>query len=172
MQAIIGIGSNIRPAENIRKSIGLLAKLTRLRNLSHVYFCAAENRPEQPWFYNCAVIVETGLTAERLEREVLARIETDLGRVRTADKFAARTIDLDLLVCGSAAVDPEVLNHLHVAIPLAELAPELTLADSDRLLGEAVRELPGAGIEKLAAYSASLFREFVGGQDAAGGRAA
>ncbi len=168
MQAIIGIGSNIRPAENIRHSIGLLAKHTRLIKLSNVYRSAAENRPEQPWYYNCAAAVETDLTADSLVREVLARIETDLGRVRTADKFAARTIDLDLLLCGSAEVDPEVLNHLHVAIPLAELAPSLSLGAGGRLLGEAVRELPEGSIEKLSAYSASLNREFIVEQEFTG----
>lgn len=66
MRAIISIGSNIRPAENVRKSIALLSKHVRLLNISNVYQSPAENRPDHPWFYNCAVMVETDLPAERL----------------------------------------------------------------------------------------------------------
>ena len=168
MLAIISVGSNIHPAENVRKSIELLSKYTRIRNVSNVYRSPAENRPDQPWFYNCAVMIETDLSAERLRSEVLARIETDLGRVRTSDKFAARTIDLDIMVCRSmaegtpdhATVRPDVLKHPHVALPLAELDPGLLLGECGMPLGEAVRGVPQDTIEKLSEYSATLLGEF------------
>lgn len=166
MRAIISIGSNIRPAENVRKSLALLSKHVRLLNVSNVYRSPAENRPNHPWFYNCAVMVETDLSAERLRSEVLAPIEADLGRVRTADKFAARTIDLDLVVCLSATngapdgttVAPDVLNHPYVAIPLAELGPELTVGKGGIPLGKAIERAPRDAIEALPDYSAALSR--------------
>ncbi len=166
MLAIISIGSNIRPSENIRKSIVLLSKHVRLLKVSNVYRSPAENRPEQPPYYNCAVMVETDLSAERLRNEVLARIEADLGRVRTADKFAARTIDLDLPVCRSTAVGapdgamvaPDVLSHPHVAIPLAEIDPELRIGDGGMSLGQAVAGVPRDTIEMLSRYSKVLIR--------------
>jgi 2-amino-4-hydroxy-6-hydroxymethyldihydropteridine diphosphokinase len=51
--------------------------------------------------------------------------------VRTADKYAPRNIDLDLLLLGDRAVvredfvlpDPELLTAPHLAIPAAEVAP-------------------------------------------------
>jgi 2-amino-4-hydroxy-6-hydroxymethyldihydropteridine diphosphokinase len=173
MEAIIGIGSNIRPSENVRKSIGMLAKYTRIRSVSSVYRSPAENRPEQPMFYNCAVMVETALSEGRLRTEVLARIEADLGRVRTGDKFAARTIDLDLLACrgdpggvpGNAMVGPDILNHPYVALPLAELAPELSVGAGGMSLREAVRTLSQDSIEKLSEFSTTLRREFVCDKD-------
>ena len=167
MVAIISIGSNIHPSENVRKSIELLSKYTRVRKISNVYRSPAVNRPDQPWFYNCAVMIETDLSAELLRSDVLARIETDLGRVRTSDKFAARTIDLDLMVCRSmaegtpdrATVPADVLKHTHVALPLAELDPGLLLGECGIPLGEAVRGVSQDTIEKLSDYSATLLGE-------------
>jgi 2-amino-4-hydroxy-6-hydroxymethyldihydropteridine diphosphokinase len=168
MRAIISIGSNIMPSENLRKSIRLLAKQARLCRISRVYRSPAENRPEQPLYYNCAVLIETGLSPERLRGEVLAVIEKNLGRIRTADKFAARTIDLDLVACfdapesagGCATVAPTILNHPYVALPLFELAPELKVGEGGISIGKAVAGVPHDSLEILSGYSESIFREF------------
>jgi 7,8-dihydro-6-hydroxymethylpterin-pyrophosphokinase len=64
-------------------------------------------------------------------RQVLRTIETTLGRVRSADKFASRPIDLDLAYYGAGVVvvdgktipDEDVLRYAHVAVPLAAVAP-------------------------------------------------
>ena len=52
--------------------------------------------------------------------------ERALDRTRDpADKFAPRTIDLDLVVHDTTALDPDIVRYLHVARPLADLAPDL-----------------------------------------------
>jgi 7,8-dihydro-6-hydroxymethylpterin-pyrophosphokinase len=77
-------------------------------------------------------LIETELTAAELEERVPQVIEQELGRVRTEDKNAPRTIDLDIalfadqdLDAGSRAFgDPDILRYAHVAVPLSDIAPE------------------------------------------------
>jgi GTP cyclohydrolase I len=64
-------------------------------------------------------------------KAALREIEAALGRVRTADKYAARTIDLDLALYGQEVVsdgglhipDPDIVQQPHVVVPLADVAP-------------------------------------------------
>ena len=48
--------------------------------------------------------IETSLAPRPLKFEVLRRIESDLGRRRSQDKYAPRTIDLDILAYDQLAV--------------------------------------------------------------------
>ena len=63
-----------------------------------VYRTEPLGRPEQPRYYNCVVEIETGIARVELKQTLLRPIEDALGRTHTADKFASRTIDLDLIV--------------------------------------------------------------------------
>ena len=86
--------------------------------------------PDAPDFFNAAIVATTHLDAEQL-RGVLHTIEQGLGRVRTDDRDAPRTIDLDIAFYGDlvkdfdgwSVPDPNVLTQAHVAVPIAEVAP-------------------------------------------------
>jgi len=62
----------------------------------------------------------------------LAQIEDQHGRVRNGERFAARTLDLDLLLYGDAVITAdnyyvprdEIPRYAFVLWPLAEMAPE------------------------------------------------
>ena len=87
--------------------------------------------PNQGWFLNCAVAVETALTVQALF-SLCTRIERDLGRVRS-ERNEPRTIDLDLLFYGTEVVDmsdlivphPRLEARRFVLVPLAEIAPDV-----------------------------------------------
>jgi len=87
------------------------------------------------------VLLEVDLSPDELRTE-LHKIEADLGRVRTRDKYAPRTIDLDLSLFGDRVLsgsdyqipDPEITRLAHLAIPLAELAPEFRHPSLDETL--------------------------------------
>lgn len=66
----------------------------------------------QPSYLNQMAVLETTLTPERL-LEVLQRIESDAGRVR-ADRWASRTLDLDLVRFDGVMCD---LPHLILPHP-------------------------------------------------------
>src|SRR5262245_46662957 len=97
-RAFIGIGSNIAPEKNIREALRMLAKSARIISISTFYREPAIDRPSEPDFYNGVVAIETDLAPTTLKLKLLRKIEADLGRRRSADKYASRTIDLDLLV--------------------------------------------------------------------------
>jgi len=105
---------------------------------------------EQAWFLNCVVGIETSL-APRALLATLQGIETALGRTRPpgtpeAQRFAARTLDIDILFYGDQVLSAN--NDLHVPHlllaergfvlqPLADLAPDL----EHPVLYRSVREL-------------------------------
>jgi len=108
-----------------------MAGLGRVTGVSRVYASPAVGPPGQPGFLNAAVLIETEIAPEEL-RWRLRRIESDLGRVRSDDKYAARPIDLDLVLYDDLVVDvatlrlpdPELLTRGYLAVTVAELSPE------------------------------------------------
>jgi 2-amino-4-hydroxy-6-hydroxymethyldihydropteridine diphosphokinase len=165
IRAFIAVGSNLGPAENVRAALGLLAKQVRLVAVSTVYETPAEARPEQPPYYNCVAAVETDAPPETLKRTILRGIESELGRKRTADQFAARPIDLDLILYGDLVMetegltlpDPLILTRPYLAAGLRELAPGLVLPKRRR----PVEPLPatGPGMKPLDEYTERLRRD-------------
>lgn len=89
-----------------------------------------------PNFINLAVGLSTPLEAASLKHQVLAPIENRLGRVRTDDKNAPRTIDLDIIVFDGVVVDLQLWQRAHLAVPLAELLPELVNTQTNTRLEE------------------------------------
>lgn len=135
----ITLGSNIEPEENLCEAVRLLGERFTILATSHVYEtapidAAGQVSSEQANFLNAAVLIETDLPPYSLKYEVLREIETQLGRVRTEDKYASRTIDLDIALYGYEIItnpgnglvipDPDSLTRAHVALPLADLAPD------------------------------------------------
>jgi 2-amino-4-hydroxy-6-hydroxymethyldihydropteridine diphosphokinase len=136
-KAFIGVGSNINPEKNVREALRLLSLATRVMAVSTFYRTQPIERPEQPMFYNGIVEVETDLAAEDLKTSVLRVIEKSLGRRRSDDMYAARTIYLDIIAYDDTYTrDDEITGRPFVALPLYELAPDLRLAYSGEPLSE------------------------------------
>ena len=110
----------------------------------------------QPWFLNCAVAMDT----EKLPKQFLAavmKIEHELGRKRQIAK-GPRTLDIDVLLFGSAVIDTAQLTVPHPAMherrfvlePLAEIAPEVRHPVFKKTVREMRDELaPGGKVRKL-----------------------
>ncbi len=93
----------------------------------------------------------------------LREVEAELGRVRGEDKYAPRTIDLDLLgladtrAPSSRLSDPEIAERAHLAIPLAELLPEFEYAGTGETLASIAERLNATStLERHAEVSARL----------------
>jgi len=168
-RAFIGIGSNIEPAKNVRAAIRSLAQQAQVVGISTVYRTDALGRPEQHTYYNCVVEIETDLAPRELKFRLLRSIESELGRTRSSDKFAPRTIDLDVILYDElvmttpdlALPDPDIPQRPFLAIPLHELAPGLVLPGSGLRIQEAAAALSPNAMKPLAAYTEHLRKEFL-----------
>lgn len=159
MLVYLGIGSNIDPAANVRRAVAALGALGRITGISTVYRTAPIGRPEQDAYYNTVVAIDTPLDADVLAL-ALKQIEADLGRQRTQDKYAPRTIDLDILLAGPV-VDPDLYTRSFLARGLEELAPDLILPDTHRPIQQVSAGLPHQTLEPLHAYTTELRTDFL-----------
>ena len=148
-EVYISIGSNIEPESNIARALLLLAASQHLTAVSTMYRSAALNRPNHPEFINGACRIETNAAPRALKFDCLRPIESELGRIRSADKFAPRTIDLDIALYADFQIcdddlmvpDPDIRTRPFLALPLLELAPGLVLPDTGQPLAEVVRAM-------------------------------
>jgi 2-amino-4-hydroxy-6-hydroxymethyldihydropteridine diphosphokinase len=129
-RAFISLGSNIEPEKNLPLAARELVRIGTVISYSSVYQSPAIGRPEDPDFLNAAALVETDCSPIEI-RNRLREIEGTLGRVRMADKYARRTIDLDLCLLGPTVLrmremelpDPDILDRSCLAVPFAEMDP-------------------------------------------------
>jgi 2-amino-4-hydroxy-6-hydroxymethyldihydropteridine diphosphokinase len=132
------LGSNIDKERNLPQAIVLLRELADVTAVAAVYETAPTGLLDQPNFFNTAVLLHTPLTPAQIKDDLIAAVEKALHRVRQADKNAPRTIDLDLALFNDDVLDyvaqdgrsrhipdPDILKFPHVAVPLADLLPDL-----------------------------------------------
>ena len=163
-RVFISMGSNIDGERNLREAVRRLSSRCRLLAVSPVYETAPADRAGEVGranqvgradnFLNAAALIETDLTAAELKTTVLQDIEQELGRVRTEDKYAPRTIDLDISLFNDQVFDvgqrhipdPEIAKYPHIAVPLADLAPDQRHPETGQTLGLIARGLPASGL--------------------------
>ena len=100
--AILTLGSNIERERHIPEAIRLLRRHRGIEVLrvSKFFESPSAGGPETaPDFFNAAVLACTSLQPEELRSE-LHYLEEVLGRVRTGDVNAPRTIDIDITYFG------------------------------------------------------------------------
>lgn len=137
------------------KALLLLKNHLQLKALSTLYRTAPLGKDGQPPFINGVALAETILSPGKLKSEVLRKIERDLGRRRSSDRYAPRPIDLDIilfddLVDGEMGLpDPDIYRRPFIAIPLLEIGGDLLLPDSGMTLREVASRMAGADMEPL-----------------------
>ena len=131
----VSIGSNISPEKNLTEALRRLRKYTTVLALSPVYLTEPRGDGAQGYFLNMAAKIHTHRSPLRFKTEVTDRIEAELRRVRDPkNKNAPRTIDLDISLWNRdilefgekpwKAQDEDIVHFAHVAIPLADIAPD------------------------------------------------
>ena len=126
----VSVGSNIEREKNVRGAVNALTARFGTVATSPVYRSKAEGFDGED-FYNFVAGFDTDETLERL-RETLSRIEAAHGRRRTAERYAPRTLDIDILLYGDCIKHDdgfdiprrEIAEHSYVLRPLAEIAPD------------------------------------------------
>ena len=153
-RVFVAVGSNIEPERNLKEAVRLLAPRCRLLAVSPVYETKPVGKTDQPNFLNAAALIETELGAAELKAQVLQDIEQTLGRVRTADKNAPRAIDLDITLFNDEMFnighrhipDRDLLRYPHIAVPMADLAPNYVHPESRQTLKEIAESMSSVGL--------------------------
>jgi 2-amino-4-hydroxy-6-hydroxymethyldihydropteridine diphosphokinase len=133
--AFIGIGSNLGDAQdNVQRAIQSLKTLpqTTLRGQSSLFRTAPVDADGDDYI-NAVVCLDTQLPAQTL-LETLQALELQFGRERPY-VHAPRTLDLDILLYGSAIIDTATLTVPHpglserafALIPLLQIDPMITI---------------------------------------------
>jgi 2-amino-4-hydroxy-6-hydroxymethyldihydropteridine diphosphokinase len=124
------LGSNLGDrAATLSHAVKLLEDTEKIIGSSSVYQTAAWGKKDQPDFLNQVIILETALTPDKLLKKIMG-IEMQMGRVR-ADKWAERTIDIDILYFNDEIIvsehlkipHPQIQSRHFTLIPLNEIAP-------------------------------------------------
>ncbi len=166
-RAFIFIGTNIDREKNYLEAVRRLARVGKLVCVSSLYRTAPIGGEGED-FLNGAVLLETRLTAHEL-KQALGQLEAAMGRVRTNDRNAPRTIDLDLVLYNREALDdgqvrvpdPLILKRPFLAQTLAELAPDYVHPTDGRTLAEiAVQQSKADGMWLEPGMTARVHRLF------------
>lgn len=139
----LSLGSNIEPERHLRAALDALAAEFGALILSPVYESEAVGFAGEN-FYNLVAGIDTELAVGQLA-EHLRAIEDLNGRSRSGERFAPRTLDIDILTYGDqvGAVDGielprhEILKYAFVLRPLADIIPD----ERHPVVGQRYRQL-------------------------------
>lgn len=137
IQAYVGLGSNLNdPARQVKSALAALNGIPETRCVRHssLYRSTPLGRADQPDYINAVAMLDTRLSVRQLLTELQA-MERIHGRVRGAEQWGPRTLDLDLLLYGDMQLESEELTVPHprlaersfVLYPLCEIAPDLEI---------------------------------------------
>lgn len=121
-EAYLNIGSNIEPERRLREAIQQLRQHGEIKAISTAWQSHAfgSNGPD---FLNACLLFLTPLEALDLKAQIIRPIEAALGRVRGADKYAPRTIDIDIILFDDEPFGWEFWSNAFVVVPLADIYP-------------------------------------------------
>jgi len=154
----IGLGSNLsNPRVQVATAAEEIAKIAECKivALSSLYLSKPMGPQDQDDYINAVIAIETSLSALAL-LDALQAIENSAGRVRKDNRWGARILDCDILLYGNETIENERLTVPHygmklrefVLLPLAEIAPDLSLPDGTSISSLA-NEINCNGIIKL-----------------------
>jgi len=156
----IGLGSNLeQPVEQIRAAIAALKQIPDSRYLadsglylSKPMLLQGAAQDDQPDYYNAVALLQTRLEPLAM-LDHLQAIENSQGRVRQS-RWAARTIDLDMLMFGQRQMNearlqlphPGIAEREFVLYPLQHLVEKLHHPDlpvpGHGMLSELIKSCP------------------------------
>ncbi len=153
----LSLGSNVGDRDqHLKRALErLTAEDIRIVRTSALYETQPRDVPDQAWFLNQVVEIETSL----LPMQLLARtqkIERALGRIPTRPK-GPRVIDLDILFYSDTVVatpgldipHPRLADRRFVLEPLAELVPELRHPQTGHTVREMLAQVANQRVQRI-----------------------
>lgn len=134
-EALVALGANLafagfEPAQTITAAAAALSKIGHVRARSGLWSSPAWPDASKPPYVNAVVRLRTALSPVDL-LVALGALETAYGRARSADPWADRTLDLDIVdydgqtAAGPAPIlpHPRACERAFVLLPLRDVAP-------------------------------------------------
>ena len=157
-KVFVSLGSNLsEPVRQVKQALHELAALPRTKLLGHssLYRSKPLDHADQPAYINAVAHLSTSFSPDRL-LDHLQDIENRAGRVRTAQRWSSRTLDIDILLFGDKVIDTERLTIPHydmhrrefVLYPLFEIVPDLQLP-AGGLLKDLLLSFPRNQLKRL-----------------------
>lgn len=160
VDAYVALGANLGDrVATLGAALDRLGRVAGVRvgAVSPVYEAEAHvlpGAPPQPPYLNAVARLATTLAAPALLAAMLD-VERALGRTRNAgERWAARPLDLDLLVFGEAVLErpglvvphPRLAGRRFVLQPLADLAPALAVPGTGATVADLLARCPDASV--------------------------
>ncbi|MBN3494327.1 2-amino-4-hydroxy-6-hydroxymethyldihydropteridine diphosphokinase [Vibrio neptunius] len=126
----VSIGSNIDREFHVSQALSALEHFFAPLTVSNLYDCVPVGFKGEN-FLNLVVGFECSQSVSELAK-ILRQIEDDSGRIRIGEKFASRTLDLDILtfddlvgiIDGVELPRGEITENAFVLRPLADIIPD------------------------------------------------
>jgi 2-amino-4-hydroxy-6-hydroxymethyldihydropteridine diphosphokinase len=138
--AYLSLGSNIEPEANLVSAMERLPNYGRIEKMSNAWESESFGAPG-PHYLNACILLATPLPQADLKEQALLPLEIALGRRRSADRFAPRTIDIDIVLFDSKPCDDRYWEQAFVVVPLAEIYPEFENPLTKEKIGETAARL-------------------------------
>lgn len=153
-RAYLSLGSNIDAERWLSAAVAELRARFGALDVSPAYRSAAVGF-DGPDFFNLAVGLDSDLGPEALN-DWLHALEDRHGRVRGGDRYASRTLDVDIVLyddlvlsgAGHLQIPRGELRHAFVLKPMADIAPGLRHPVSGQTMADLWAAFP-AGEEPL-----------------------
>ncbi len=129
---ILSLGSNLGDrVRYLERALEQLRREVRVERVSSIYETRPVGLADQPWFLNLVCYGVTQMDPHTLLGFIQA-IESALGRRRSEERFAPRTLDIDILAFENRVIEepgleiphPRMAERAFVLAPLAEIVPE------------------------------------------------
>ncbi len=148
-EVLLSLGSNIEA----RRWLPVALKLLRARFDVVAESPWYESPPlgtttPQPPFVNLAVRARTDLPPRAL-REACRRVEEACGRRRRDDRFAPRTMDVDVVYRAGGDAHPDLQVAAYVLVPCADIWPDAPHPDAGVTLSALRERLPAGDVALL-----------------------
>ena len=121
--AYLSLGSNIEPQSNLIKALQLLKNHGTIQKISRAWESKSFGAPG-PNYLNACMLLATPFDKNALKEQALLPIERSLGRRREENRFAPRTMDIDIVLFDNQSGDDKYWEQAFVVVPLSEIYPE------------------------------------------------
>jgi len=138
--AYLNLGSNIQPETNLPKAVKLLSEHGEILQTSRVW----ESEPIGTTgnnYLNVCIKFKTKLERKILKENNLYAIEEQLGRKHRHDKYAPRTMDIDIILFDDKSINDQCWLLPFVVVPLADIYPDYRIHNSNQTVLETATHL-------------------------------